>query len=68
MVGLLFFGSKSSPQDDVLQIGEAGAKQLVQVKEEAEAGGLSAFLEKSKERSALSDGGLPRLPTGMSRE
>ena len=35
VVALLTVGSKASPKDDVLQIGDAGAKQLVEVKQGA---------------------------------
>ena len=69
MVGLLSFGSKSNPRDEVLQIGQAGTKQMVQVREEAEgSGGLSQYFEKRKGTATLADGGLPPLPTGMNRE
>lgn len=69
VIGLLSFGSKSNPRDEVLQIGQAGAKQMLQVREEAEgSGGLSEYFEKRKETTALGDGGLPPLPTGMNRE
>jgi len=50
VVGLLTVGSQSSPKEDVLQIGDAGTKQLVAVKEEGLKGGLSAFFEKDKKK------------------
>ena len=69
VVGLLSFGSKSNPRDEVLQIGQAGTKQMVQVREEAEgSGGLSQYFEKRKDATTFGDGGLPPLPTGMNRE
>ncbi|KAI9874533.1 MAG: hypothetical protein M1830_009643 [Pleopsidium flavum] len=68
VVGLLSVGSKASPKEDVLQIGEAGAKQLVQVKQEGEEKGLAALFEKDKKSvaSVLGPNGLPPLPTGLS--
>lgn len=66
MVGLLTVGSKAAPREDVLQIGDAGHKQLVAVKEEGEKG-LSAFFEKEKGvgKSVLGPDGLPPLPSGL---
>lgn len=63
VVALLTVGSAKSPKEDVLQIGDAGKKQLVQVKEEGDKG-LSAFFEKRKEAglSVLGPNGLPPLP------
>jgi hypothetical protein len=64
VVALLSVGSKASPKDEVLQLGDAGKKQLVAVKEEGEKGGLSMFFEKQKGVSAsvLGEGGLPPMP------
>ena len=64
VVGLLSVGSAAQPKEDVLQIGEAGSKQLVAVKEEGQKG-LSKFFEKNKGVSAgvLGANGLPPLPT-----
>ncbi|KAF4551853.1 NADH-ubiquinone oxidoreductase 21.3 kDa subunit-like protein 1 [Elsinoe fawcettii] len=64
VVALLTVGSAKSPKDDVLQIGEAGSKQLVTVKEEGEKG-LAAFFEKNSKAgvSVLGPNGLPPLPT-----
>ena len=64
VVALLSVGSKASPKDEVLQLGDAGAKQLVAVKEEGEKGGLAVFLAKdtSLGKSVLSEGGLPPMP------
>ena len=69
VVGLLTVGSKAHPKDDVLQIGDAGAKQLVQVKQEGEEKGLAALFEKDKKSMAavLGPDGLPPFPSGMSR-
>lgn len=69
VVGLLTVGSKASPKDDVLQIGDAGAKQLVQVKQQGEEKGLAALFEKDKKSvtSIFGPNGLPPFPTGMGR-
>lgn len=69
VVGLLTVGSKASPRDDVLQIGDAGAKQLVQVKQQGEEKGLAAVFEKDKKNvaSIFGPNGLPPFPTGMGR-
>ena len=68
VVGLLSLGSKASPKDNVLQIGDAGAKQLVQVKQEGEENGLSTLFAKDAKTttSLFGPGGLPPFPTGMS--
>ncbi len=70
VVGLLSVGSKASPKEDVLQIGEAGAKQLVQVKKEGQERGLAAVFEKDKKSmgSVLGANGLPPMPTALSRK
>lgn len=68
VVGLLIVGSKSNPKDDTLQIGDAGARQLVQVRQEGEQKGLSAFFEKAKPSSILGPGRLPPFPSGISRQ
>ena len=62
-------GSKANPKDDVLQIGDAGAKQLVQVKQEGEEKGLAALFEKDKKSMTgiLGPDGLPPFPSGLSR-
>jgi hypothetical protein len=64
VVALLSVGSKAAPKDDVLQLGDAGAKQLVAVKEEGEKGGLAVFLAKETGvgSSLLGEGGLPPMP------
>ena len=69
VVGLLTVGSKASPKESVLQIGDAGAKQLVQLKQVGEEKGLSALFEKEKGTMAsiLGPNGLPPFPSGMSR-
>lgn len=67
VVGLLTVGSKSAPKDDVLQIGEAGQKQLVAVKQEGEERGLAALFEKDKRKvqGVLGPDGLPPLPCNL---
>lgn len=69
IVGLLSVGSKAYPKDSVLQIGDLGAKQLVQVKQEGEEKGLAALFKKNKEStmSILGRDGLPPFPSGMNR-
>lgn len=66
VVGLLTVGSRSSPKDEVLQIGDAGSKQLVAVKEEGEKG-LAAYFEKDNKNMAaiLGPGGMPPMPTSL---
>jgi hypothetical protein len=63
VVALLSVGSAAAPKEDVLQIGDAGSKQLVALKEVGEKG-LSAFFEKEKSMAAgvLGPNGLPPLP------
>ncbi|KAK6440125.1 hypothetical protein LTR95_003644 [Oleoguttula sp. CCFEE 5521] len=63
VVALLSVGSAAAPKEDVLQIGDAGSKQLVALKEEGERG-LSAFFEKEKgmARGVLGSDGLPPKP------
>lgn len=63
VVALLSVGSAANPKEEVLQIGDAGTKQLAEVKEEGERG-LSAFFEKDKNASkgVLGPNGLPPLP------
>ncbi|KAL9641095.1 MAG: hypothetical protein Q9204_000320 [Flavoplaca sp. TL-2023a] len=69
VVGLLTVGSKAKPKDDVLQIGDAGAKQLMQVQREGEGNGLAALFkqEKTSITSVLAPDGMPPFPTGGSR-
>ena len=69
VVGLLSVGSRSNPKEEVLQIGDAGAKQLVQVNKEGEEKGLAAYLSKDKNNvaSIFGSDGLPPFPSGMSR-
>lgn len=63
-VGLLSVGSAANPKEEVLQIGEAGTKQLAEVKKEGEAG-LATFLQKEKGagKAVLGPNGLPPFPT-----
>jgi hypothetical protein len=65
VVALLSVGSKASPKDDVLQIGDAGKKQLVEVKKDGEEKGLASYFEKQKSLagSVLGPDGLPPMPT-----
>lgn len=67
VVALLTVGSKAKPKEDVLQIGDAGAKQLVSVREEGEKKGLAVFLQKQKSigASVLGPDGLPPFPTAQ---
>lgn len=66
-VGLLTVGSKAAPKEDVLQIGEAGEKQLVAVKEAGEERGLAALFEKNKKsiQGVLGANGLPPSPCNL---
>ena len=66
VVGLLSVGSAAAPKEEVLQIGDAGKKQLVEVKEEGERG-LSTFFEKDTKALAgvLGPDGLPPLPASL---
>ncbi len=68
VVALLTVGSAAQPKEDVLQIGDAGKKQLVTVQEEGERG-LSAFFEKQKGASlgVLGPNGMPPLPPSLHR-
>lgn len=69
VVGLLSLGSKANPMDHVLQIGDAGTKHVIQVKQAGEGGGLAAYFKKdhSKASSILGPDGLPPFPSGISR-
>ncbi|KAL9640533.1 MAG: hypothetical protein Q9164_000199, partial [Protoblastenia rupestris] len=67
VVGLLSVGSKADPKDNILQKGDAGTKQIVQVKQEGEDRGLSAYFEKSKTTPVFGPRGLPPFPSGMNR-
>ena len=65
---MLTVGSKAQPKEDVLQIGDAGAKQLVAVRDEGKAG-LPAFFKKDeKNLAAVLVGGLPPLPANLRSE
>ncbi|EMC97118.1 hypothetical protein BAUCODRAFT_32861 [Baudoinia panamericana UAMH 10762] len=63
VVGLLTVGSAAAPKEDVLQIGDAGNKQLVALKEEGQQG-LAAFFEKDKSafKGILGPDNMPPLP------
>jgi len=64
VVALLSVGSKAEPNEQVLQIGDAGKKQLVEVKQLGEKG-LAAYLASgvSLASSVLGPDGLPPSPT-----
>lgn len=68
IVALLTVGSAANPKDEVLQIGDAGTKQLVQVKEDGEKG-LSAYFGKEKNafKGVLAEGGMPPRPPPLHR-
>lgn len=63
VVGLLTVGSESAPKKEL--IGEAGTKELVQVKQEGETG-LAAYFKGGKGRAleSLGKDGMPPLPSG----
>ncbi|KAI9697544.1 MAG: hypothetical protein M1820_007743 [Bogoriella megaspora] len=69
IVGLLTVGSKATPNEEVLKIGDAGQKQLVEVKEEGEKG-LANFLTRDEGKKSVANilgpGGMPPLPSGLS--
>ena len=69
VVGLLTVGSRARPNEEILQIGDAGAKQLVQLKQDGEEKGLAALYEREKKTTAniFRLNGLPPFPSGMSR-
>lgn len=66
VVGLLSVGSAAAPKEDVLQIGDAGTKQLVEVKEEGEKG-LATFFKKDNKNmmGVLGPGGMPPMPKNL---
>jgi hypothetical protein len=55
------------PKDDVLQIGQAGEQQLVEVKQQGEERGLAAIFEKDKRgiQGVLGADGLPPIPCNL---
>jgi len=67
VVGLLSVGSKVAPKE--LASGEAGMKQLVEVRKEGEEKGVAGFLEKEKGavRGFLGEGGMPVWPAAMGK-
>lgn len=66
VVGLLTVGSAAAPKDDVLQIGDAGAKQLVEIHGQGEEKGLAAvFEQKGSAVAVLGEDGLPPLPVKL---
>lgn len=69
VVRLLTVGSRARPNEEIFQIGDAGAKQLVQLKQDGEEKGLAALFEREKKTTARIFGpdGLPPFPSGMGR-
>jgi hypothetical protein len=66
-VALLTVGSQAQPKDEVLQIGEAGDKQLVSVKQEGEERGLAAHFAKDNKgvQGVLGPNGMPPMPCNL---
>ena len=66
-VGLLAVGSQTNPKHEILQIGEAGEKQLVALKEQGQERGLAGLFESDKTsiQGVLRDNGLPPTPCSM---
>lgn len=64
VVGLLTVGSAAQPKEEVLQVGDAGNKQLVALKDEGQKG-LATFFQKDKTafKGVLAPDGMPPLPT-----
>ncbi|KAL8926456.1 MAG: hypothetical protein Q9208_002999 [Pyrenodesmia sp. 3 TL-2023] len=69
VVGLLTVGSQAKPKENILQIGDAGTKQLMQVQQEGEDKGLAALFEReiTSVANVLGANGMPPFPTGASR-
>lgn len=67
VVALLSVGSQAAPKDDILQLGDAGKNQLVEVKKAGEERGLAAFFEEQKSSgvSVLSADGMPPMPPSL---
>ncbi|KAF7587511.1 hypothetical protein BBP40_007156 [Aspergillus hancockii] len=67
-VGLLSVGSQAAPKDNILQVGEAGEKQLVSVKQQGEERGLAGLFEKDNKgiQGVLNADGLPPKPCNLS--
>ena len=66
VVGLLTVGSKATPKDDVLRVGEAGTMQLVALKQDGEDRGLSVFFKNAKGfHSVLGSDKLPPHPCNL---
>lgn len=66
-VGLLTVGSQAAPKEEVLQIGEAGEKQLISLKQHGEERGLAGLFQKDKNgiRGVLGPNGLPPTPCNL---
>ncbi|KAK2753968.1 hypothetical protein FQN54_007327 [Arachnomyces sp. PD_36] len=67
VVGLLTVGNQTAPKDGVLQAGESGAKQLVEVREAGEEHGLVSMFKESRgsQQGVLGPEGLPPLPCNL---
>ena len=66
VAGLLTVGSAAAPKEDVLLTGDAGTKQLVEIKEGGEEKGLSAvFANTEIGKSVLGENGMPPLPAAL---
>ncbi|EGC44390.1 NADH-ubiquinone oxidoreductase [Histoplasma capsulatum var. duboisii H88] len=66
IVRLLTVGSKAASKTDVLQIGDVGAQQLVEVKQKGEEYGLAVFFKKEKKVQSLLDSqGLPPMALNL---
>ncbi|KLJ06576.1 NADH dehydrogenase [Blastomyces silverae] len=66
VVGLLTVGSEAAPKADVLQVGDAGAQQLVEVRQKGEEHGLAAFFEKEKNvQGVLDSQGFPPMAPNL---
>jgi hypothetical protein len=70
IVALLSVGSKANPKDEALQIGDAGKKQLIALKEEGDSKGLATLLSQEKDlgKTVLGKGGLPPNPVAFERK
>ncbi|PYH97748.1 NADH-ubiquinone oxidoreductase 21.3 kDa subunit [Aspergillus ellipticus CBS 707.79] len=66
-VSLLTVGSKATPKDEVLQIGKAGEKQIVSIKQQGEDRGLAGLFEKDKNgiKGVLGANSLPPIPCNL---
>lgn len=69
VVGLLSVGSKAAPKAGVELIGDAGAKQLVELRADGEETGVAKLFERdnSSVMGVLGKDGMPPFPSGMNR-